>query len=231
MQHLLLLHGAIGAKDQLLPLADKLKDNYIVHTLNFSGHGGEKMGAPFSIEHFANDVLKYISSKNIDSINIFGYSMGGYVALYLAKHFPEKINKVFTLATKFLWTTEIAQREIKMLDATKIEEKIAAFAEQLNKRHQPSDWKQVLKQTADMIIVMGNNNPLSLNDYKTISQPVLIGIGDKDAMVTLEETIEVYRNLPHANFIVLPSTQHPIEKVNVDRLTREIELFFIEGKL
>jgi esterase/lipase len=39
MQHLLLLHGAIGAKDQLQPLADELKDNYFIHTLNFSGYG------------------------------------------------------------------------------------------------------------------------------------------------------------------------------------------------
>jgi esterase/lipase len=41
MKDILLLHGAIGAKDQLQPLADALKDRYIVHTLNFSGHGGE----------------------------------------------------------------------------------------------------------------------------------------------------------------------------------------------
>src|SRR4029077_13449669 len=102
MQHLLVLHGAIGAKDQLQPLAEKLRSHYIVHTLNFSGHGGETIPATFSIEGFANDVLHYLKQNNIDKINIFGYSMGGYVALYLAKHYPEKVNKAATLATKFL---------------------------------------------------------------------------------------------------------------------------------
>ena len=45
------------------------------------------------------------------------------------------IQKVFTLATKFEWTPDIAQKEIKMLDAAKIAEKIPAFAQLLEKRH------------------------------------------------------------------------------------------------
>src|ERR1700746_915470 len=66
MQTILLLHGAIGAKDQLEPLEEKLKTNFIVHTLSFSGHGGEPMPEIFSIEHFAKDVLKYLErNKNI----------------------------------------------------------------------------------------------------------------------------------------------------------------------
>jgi len=40
MEHLLLLHGALGSKEQLAALALKLKDKYVVHTLNFNGHGG-----------------------------------------------------------------------------------------------------------------------------------------------------------------------------------------------
>ena len=157
---------------------------------------------------------------------LVGYSMGGYVALYLAKHHPEKINKVFTLATKFLWTPEIAEKEIKMLDAEKIQEKIPAFAQTLANRHAPNDWKVILKKTSDMMIALGNKNSLTLSDYETIKQPVLIGIGDKDTMVTSEETIDIYRKLKNANFIVFPDMQHPIEKVDVERLSKEINLFF-----
>jgi hypothetical protein len=43
MQPILLLHGAIGAKDQLFPLADELAFDHKVHLFNFAGHGGEKM--------------------------------------------------------------------------------------------------------------------------------------------------------------------------------------------
>lgn len=226
MQHLLLLHGAIGAKEQLMPLAEKLKSSYIVHTLNFSGHGGEPMPTNFSIEIFANDVLNYLDKNNIDKINIFGYSMGGYVSLYLAQKHPSRINKVMTLATKFHWTEETAEKEIKMLNPEKIQEKLPEFAKTLEDRNKPNDWKLALKSTAEMMIALGKKNTLQLSDYQNIEHQTLISIGDKDSMVTLEETIAVYRQLKNANFIVLSNTQHPIEKVELERLSKEIQLFF-----
>ena len=226
MQHLLLLHGAIGSKAQFEPLVQKLKDKYTIHTLNFSGHGDADMPELFSIERFADEVSAYLSKNNIASINIFGYSMGGYVALYLAKTSPEKVNRIFTLATKFSWTPDIAARETKMLNADKISEKIPAFAQELEKRHQPNDWKIVLRRTADMMIGLGTQSPLQTADYSSITVPVRIAIGDKDTMVTLEETIEVYRALPNASLSVLPNTQHPIDKVPVQQLANEIQSFF-----
>lgn len=226
MQPLILLHGAIGAKDQLQVLREELKSSFNVHTLNFSGHGGTPMPNIFSIQHFANDVLTYIKENNIQKINIFGYSMGGYVALYLAKNYPDKIEKVFTLATKFEWTPEIAQKEIKMLDANKIEEKIPAFAKALEKRHEPNDWKVILQKTADMMIALGNNNTLQLSDIENITIPVAISVGDKDNMVTLSETKDVYQSLKNSHLIILPETLHPIEKVDTKNLTKELKLFF-----
>jgi len=226
MKHILLLHGAIGSKQQLQPLAEKLSGKFIVHTLNFSGHGGEALPEIFSIETFASDVLNYLRSNNIEKISIFGYSMGGYVALYLAKHHSEFIDSLFTLATKFLWTPEISAKETKMLDAGKITEKIPAFAKILEERHAPADWKNVLKETTAMMTGMGTGNPLQLSDYESIEQHALISIGDKDTMVTLEETIDVYRHLKNASLLVLPDTQHPIEKVNMERLANELIYFF-----
>ncbi len=226
MQHLLLLHGAIGSKNQFEKLKNELQSNYIVHTINFSGHEGEAISDDFSIQLFAQDVLTYLEKNNIDVINIFGYSMGGYVGLYLAKEYPKKINKIFTLGTKFLWTPEIATKEIKMLDADKIEQKIPAFAKELAQRHSPNNWKTVLEKTKEMMTSLGNNNILKDADFSSIEHKVQIGIGDKDTMVTLEETVNVYRQLKNASFIVLPNTQHPIEKVDLKRLSNEIKLFF-----
>ncbi|HLC82340.1 MAG TPA: alpha/beta fold hydrolase [Bacteroidia bacterium] len=226
MQKLLLLHGAIGAKDQLQPLAEELKNDYEVHSINFSGHGGEQMPNSFSIELFANDVLTYLDKNNIQKINIFGYSMGGYVALYLAKYYPNKIEKVFTLATKFEWNPDISQKEIKMLDANKIEEKIPAFAKILENRHQPNNWKVLLKKTSDMMIALGNKNCLTLQDLTSITIPTKIGVGDNDNMVTLGETKEVAQNLKNSELVILQDTLHPIEKVDLKNLSEEIKTFF-----
>ena len=44
-------------------------------------------------------------------------------------------------------------------------------------------------------------------------------------MVTLDETVEVYKNLPMAQLAILPDNAHPIEMVNQARLALEIRSF------
>ncbi|HEV7781843.1 MAG TPA: alpha/beta fold hydrolase [Chitinophagaceae bacterium] len=226
MQHILLLHGAIGAKDQLDPLAERLSSACTVHTLNFTGHGGEPFnGENFSIPLFAAEVLDYLREKKISSINIFGYSMGGYVAMFLAKYHPAVVGRIITLATKFHWDGSIAAREVKMLDADTIVQKLPVFAEQLAKRHHPNDWKLVLEKTKDMLTGLGIHNTLQPEDYKAITAPCLLLLGDKDKMITLEETLTVQDNLPNGIYCSLPGTPHPIEQVNPEMLASFITEF------
>ena len=226
MQHLLLLHGAIGAKDQLDPLADSLKDEYIIHTINFSGHGGSSLPEnSFSIPHFANDVIEYLRQADIQHTNIFGYSMGGYVAMYLAKYHPDRVSKVITLATKFYWDKATAEKEVKMLNPETIIEKIPAFAKQLEQRHYPNDWKTILEKTKEMLLTMGTRNTLTLEDYATIQTPCLLMLGDKDKMITFDETVAVQKALPNAEFKLLQNVPHPIEQVDINLLSNLIKEF------
>ncbi len=226
MLPILLLHGAIGAMDQLEDIEINLAGSFLVHRLNFTGHGGSPFDdQPFSIKLFAEEVINFLDKNEIASIHIFGYSMGGYVALYLAKYHPQKIKKIITLATKFNWDEAIAANEIKMLNAEKIEEKLPAFASTLQKRHAPNNWKTVLEKTAAMLLEMGKDNPLKKGDYLNIQHSTLLMLGDSDKMVTLDETLEVYKNLPNAQLAILPNTAHPIEMVNADKLVYELKAF------
>jgi esterase/lipase len=226
MKHLLLLHGAIGAKDQLQPLADLLKNDFIVHVFNFSGHGGKPFAEEhFSIEAFAAELQEYFLTQEIEQASVFGYSMGGYVALYLAKQQPQLFNKIITLATKFQWDETIAAKEVSMLNTEIILEKVPVFAEQLKQRHAPNDWKLVLDKTKTMLLQMGKENPLHPNDYTTIDQPVLLLLGDNDKMVTREETEAVQKTLPNSRFQLMEQTAHPIEKIKNEVLADIIREF------
>jgi pimeloyl-ACP methyl ester carboxylesterase len=227
MKTLLLLHGAIGADDQLQPLAQVLAAHYNVHTLSFSGHGGVAPHAEgYSIRVFANDVLDYMQLNGLEQASILGYSMGGYVALYLAAHCPEKIESVMTLATKFQWTEEIAAKEVKMLVPEKIEEKLPAFAATLSQRHAPLNWKDVLHATAAMMRDLGEMPVLTEEVYARIAAPCMLLLGDRDKMVLLEETVAVYKSLPNAQMAVLPGTAHPIEQVDITLLDFFARRFF-----
>ena len=177
------------------------------------------------MEMFANDVFRYLDDQKILTVNIFGYSMGGYAGMYLARHHAEKINKLITLATKFEWNAEIAAREIKMLDAVKIEEKIPQFAKQLTQRHQPQDWKTLLQKTAELLKNLGEKNTITNEDYKLINTSSLIMLGDRDKMVSLDETLNVYRELPNAQLGILPATSHPLEQADIKMISFMIAKF------
>lgn len=221
---LLILHGAIGASSQLKHIAAALSANYEIHLFDFPGHGGTALpDQPFSISLFADAVRVYIRTHKLQQLTVFGYSMGGYVAMYLAKDHPQLITRIITLGTKFHWDEATAVKEVKMLNADTISTKVPAFAAALAAIHAPNDWKAILQLSADMLTEMGFNNPLKADDYKSIHIPSLIMLGDRDKMVSLEETLAVYKQLPDAKMAVLPGTAHGIEQVDADLIAYLIQ--------
>jgi pimeloyl-ACP methyl ester carboxylesterase len=225
---LILLHGALGAQSQFTPWLPLLADAFEVHSLDFEGHGAQTFAdRPFAISHFAENLERYILENRLQQPHIFGYSMGGYVALYLAVRKPELLGKIFTFATKLAWTPEGAAKEVKMLDVATILEKVPKFAQMLASRHHGNDWQQHLSRTAEMMIGLGNAPALANEDFPKIQIPVRMGIGDRDMMVTLEETIAAYRLLPNAELFVMPNTPHPIEKINVERIVGVVKEWFL----
>lgn len=234
MEHVIFLHGALGSSEQLQPLVEKFKSKYpefLSHSFDFSGHGKNaavnNSESRFSIQQFSDDLLNYINSlKEKGSICIFGYSMGGYAALYLAKDDPELISKIFTLGTKFAWNKETSEKESSMLDANKIEEKIPMFAKALKSRHGINGWKTVLINTAEMMNSLGEDPLLRSEDLKKVECKVSIAVGDNDNMVSIEESKAASESLKNGSFMILTDTLHPIEKINTDRLCDELNKFF-----
>jgi pimeloyl-ACP methyl ester carboxylesterase len=225
MQDLILLHGAIGSSAQLEALAQTLSSNFNVHNLDLPGHGGESMPAEYSIQFFADHVKTYCDQKQLNKVFVFGYSMGGFVGMYLAKKYPELVEKLVTLATKFHWDEATAAKEIKMLQPDLIRQKLPDFARTLEQRHAPLDWEAVLSKTADMLIGLGKHNLLGLEDYAQVNTPCLIMLGDRDKMVSLEETVAVFKALPNSQLCVLPATPHPIEAVSIENLSFTLNCF------
>lgn len=225
MRNILLLHGAIGSAAQLEGLKKRLEGGYQVHSPDFPGHGGKPGSGRFSIPAFASYVLDYCKLNQLASVSVFGYSMGGFVALYLARHHPGIVEKIITLATKFHWDEETAGREIKMLQPEKIEQKLPQFAGILQQRHGADNWKEVLHKTADMLKELGEDNALKTQDFRELTLPCLLLLGDRDKMVSLEETASVYNHLPNAQLSILPGTPHPLEAVDMDLLAFMIRRF------
>lgn len=153
--------------------------------------------------------------------------MGGYVALYLARHEPGRVTALATLGTKLEWTNEVAAREAQFLDPERLKHKVPAFALELERRHPGSGWETVLARTRDLLSNLGAEPRLQDDDFAALALPVRLMLGDRDKTVSLEETLSAYRRLERGELEVLPQTPHPLVSVPVGRLAASLGEFFM----
>jgi pimeloyl-ACP methyl ester carboxylesterase len=218
MQNIILLHGALGSAEDLIPLAKILeKRNLLVHSFSFSGHGKTTFKSTFHVEQFTQELEEFIFEKGLNNASIFGYSMGGYVALNLALQHPNLVGKIVTLGTKFNWSIDAIERETKLLNPDQMLTKVPNFAKMLALKH-GSNWRELVLKTAQMMEDIGNKQHLTIQTLKNIPHKVLIGLADKDQMVSLEESASVFKSLSNASMYMLPNTKHPIETVDCNFL-------------
>lgn len=228
MNHLVLLHGALGASSQLDLLAAPLQSRFTVHHLEFEGHGVTPFrGRPFRMEHFAESVIEFLDTNAIENTMLFGYSMGGYVGVHLAAERPDRIARVATLGTKYRWDPATAAREVARMDPAVILEKVPRFAGILAARHENAGgWEAVLARTADLLRDLGDHPLLSDARLRSITVPVRVIVGERDTTVSIEESLAVARALGDGSLTVLPDTPHPIEQVDLSDLVPVLMSFF-----
>ncbi len=220
---LLLLHGALGTTGQFAGLVDALAPEYELFQFNFSSHGGNVANARgFGIDAFAQEVIQFLDEHQIEKIDVFGYSMGGFVALKVAQISPSRIGKIITLGTKFDWTPESAQKEVKHLNPDKIIEKVPKFGHFLAKTHGETEWKLLMKKTADMMLDLGSQNVLETTPFEQILHEITIGIGTEDNMVSLSESEKVAKLLPNGTLEIFEGFKHPMEQIDVQVLRNVI---------
>ncbi len=227
MKEILLLHGALGSKEQFANLEQNLVGSFKVYNFNFSGHGRRPSHQhAFTIQNFAHEVLDWMNENYIKTIDIFGYSMGGYVALWLARFYPDRVGRIFALGTKLKWNTEEAEKEVKMLNPEVTQQKVPAFAQMLVDRHGEHEWKSLMSKTALLLKDLAHTH-LTDQDFIKIEQPVLLGRGGKDNMVSFEETNYVHHLVKNSEFKIYENVGHAFEDIPVPLLSGEIERFFV----
>ena len=225
---IVLLHGALGSKEQFTGLREKLSARFDVFEFNYKGHGGLPILQPFTIDLFVDNTIQFLHQVGLDHAHFFGYSMGGYVALKLAHDYPKRAKKIITLGTKFHWTPESAAKEVRMMNPDVIEQKIPAFAATLAERHQPEDWKKLMRFTGEMMTELGAGKAMSPEDFASIAHEVLVCIGTDDHMVTREESADTAGYLKNGRLCTIEGFRHPLESVDTDVLVEICVAFLME---
>ena len=177
------------------------------------------------MSHFVENVISYMDEQNIAQADFFGHSMGGYVALLLAAQAPERVRQVFTLGLMFNWTPEVAQKQLRQMNADKIMEKVPHFAKMLEARHTGIGWRENMEKSAEMTLDLGHSHSLTHELLATIQQPVIISLGDRDRSTTLEESAAAAQVIPNGALQVFPNTKHPLEQIDVDMVASAVRRF------
>ena len=206
------------------PLEGALSGTFEVFNYEFDGHGSKSLTKDlFSISNFVIQLDSFIQELG-EEVHIFGYSMGGFIALISASRGNQAIKTISTLGTKMSWSQEIAENEIKNLDPDLIKEKVPKFFKALEQRH-GDHWVEVLGRTSDFMASLGFHNPLQEETMGQVKCPVQLLIGERDQMVSVEETKLVSQWIPEATLKVLSEVQHPIEKLDTKYLAALIADF------
>lgn len=213
-EKMIFLHGALGSASQADWLRPHLPTGFSLEALHLPGHGGLLADRPFLLSLFADAVWAFLPQKEGSPVQLFGYSMGGYVAVWMAAQYPERVHKVLTLNTKWDWTPETALRMSGMFEPEKVEAKAPQLAAAWASAHAPTDWKQVAARTADFLHVLGQGAGLQEADLGRVQCPVLLLRGAADPTVSTAETRQVADALPQGRMEEVPNSRHALEQVD-----------------
>lgn len=211
---LLLLPGLLGSISvQWRNFIRPLSADFFVITMDLRGHGrSDNKAANLMPERMMQDVVGLLDHLKVQTVNISGYSLGGYLGLMLALSQHRRVNSLLMHGTKFYWTAESANKMRDQLDPDQIATKVPSYADQLVQEHGARHWRVLVRWAADMVSYLVNKG-LTENMASHAKLPVIISVGDRDELVPLPEAHRLSRVLPNGELLVLPGVKHPFQTI------------------
>lgn len=214
---LMMLHGAYGWVASDDPLLTGLAQGRKVIAVEFQAHGRTAdIDRPLSYEQMADDTAALMRHLNLAQADIFGYSMGGGVAIQLAVRHPELVRKLVVVSAGI--STDGGHPEMWAAIETITPEIFAGSPmEEAYLRLAPD--KEGFPNLVNKLKQLDMEHfSWPAEDIRSITAPVLYVIGDSDAVI-LEHAVEVFRllgggvmgdlaGMPTSQFAILPGTNH-----------------------
>jgi pimeloyl-ACP methyl ester carboxylesterase len=215
---LLLLHGGLFDIDQQFGrLIPGLSANRRVIAADFQGHGRtHDLDRPLTAAGLASDVVGLLRHLEVAQADVFGFSIGGAVALHLAIERPELVRKLIVSSVSFHPDGDrpenqdaVGRMTVDMIAGTPMEQAYRA----------KSPHPDRLQDLLDKLGRFDEGFPgWSDADIEGIAAPTLITVGDCDA-VTLAHAVRFLQlrggdvngdfvGVPTSQLAVFPGTTH-----------------------
>ena len=227
---ILLLHGYLETLYIWSEFTELLSATYRVISIDLPGHGlsdsapRNEEGISINTMDFCAAVAREVLQKcGVRNAVIGGHSMGGYVALSMAKHYPEVCEKLVLFnSNPFCDKPEKAvdrKREIEIIRSGKLSS-LAAVS--IPNMYSPENLRLLddkVKETVELcethypegIIasLLGMMQREDMQDFfRSGAIPILMLCGDQDLFMPLEILEELKRKSPSVSFCILPGSGH-----------------------
>lgn len=231
---LIILHGAYMSIASMGEIVSRLARTRQVIAVELQGHGRTAdIDRPLTYEQMADDVAALIKQLNLDKADIFGYSMGGCVALQVAIRHPELVRKIVAasgLTNSGGFYPEVLAG-IKLLTPESLADTVWAQDYKRLAPH-PENWPTLVKKLVQLDMEVTAWPSASI---RAITAPTLVIYGDSD-VIRPEHALELFHQLgggfpgdltglPNAQLAILPGTTHLTVITRVDWLQSMITEF------
>jgi pimeloyl-ACP methyl ester carboxylesterase len=214
---LILLHGAYMTVDAMGSILPGLAESRRVIIPEMQAHGRTAdIDRHITYEGMADDVAALIRHLDLDYPDVFGFSMGGGVALQLAIRHPGSVRRLVVASASF--TSDGMQPELHEMIPTITPEMFAGSPMEAAYQElapNPEDFPTLVEKLKRL-----DMTPFAwpAEDVKGIEAPTMIVVGDAD-VVRLEHAVEMFRLLGGGamgdlsgfsghQLVVLPGTAH-----------------------
>jgi pimeloyl-ACP methyl ester carboxylesterase len=208
---LVLIHGytASGHSNWIAAgWVDFLAAHWRVLVPDLRGHGSsQKPYTPsaYSMAAMAADVLAVMDEEGVDSAPVFGYSMGGMVALELLLEHAARVDAAIIGGMGSYFPRRRGRFALERQDPRSAAPRRSVgqrvkFLAGYFARFDPIAIEAVYRG------VFKNGRPVGKERLATIRKPLLVAAGDKD--VFYEPAQELARLVPGARFVALPNEGH-----------------------
>jgi pimeloyl-ACP methyl ester carboxylesterase len=220
-KNLVLIHSTLGLPQDLDPIRESLSQEFNIYSLHLAGHGSAStLPKDFTIEQFAQDLDSYFKQHHIDDAIVFGYSVGGYIAIYHKAHFENSpISQIVTYGTRFNWSQEHLSKEMPKLNPDELENRHPEASGLLKEKH-GEKWKVLMRSVAHLYQNLERLDGLTKEDLEEIHIPVLLLVGDEDRTITKEESVLVKSWLHSVQVKTISHSKHEIERMNFSEINQ-----------
>jgi pimeloyl-ACP methyl ester carboxylesterase len=214
---LVLLHGAYMTIDAMGEVVPEFARSRQVIAVELQGHGRTAdIDRPLTYEQMADDTAALLGHLGIEQADVFGYSMGGGVALQVAIRHPEVVRKLVVASASYT-SDGMHPGLLEMIPTITPEAFAGSPIEEayLRTAPNPDNFPKLVSKLKQLDMEPFAWPP---EDIGGIAAPTLLIVGDSDA-IRLEHAVELFRllgggvmgdlaGLPNSRLAVLPGTAH-----------------------